>query len=213
MKEARIAVVNGNTLKKHIYIYIYTHTHTHTRTKKKKERKKRTDFVRARTRNYSARSYSPWENRRIPKDIEYPAFCRGKEKEGKKKKDTRKMADEMQIYSLHGEVNGAKVCRRSVSVSDRWSHVYARRRNSRWRWITWPGFKARSPPSRVTLTRRVLTPPPLSSSSLQVSHYIRILDRCDARACCPKYPRFDDRSRVAPQVRLRLTRTWCVLLW
>lgn len=29
------------------------------------------------------------------------------------------MADEMQIYSLHGEVNGVKVCRRSVPVSDR----------------------------------------------------------------------------------------------
>lgn len=31
----------------------------------------------------------------------------------------------------------AKVCRRSVSISDRWLHIRTRRRNSRWRWITW----------------------------------------------------------------------------
>lgn len=34
---------------------------------------------------------------------------------------------------------------------------------------------------------------------------IRILDRCDARACYPKYLRFDDRSRVAPQAPTSIT--------
>lgn len=40
-------------------------------------------------------------------------------KKRRKKREMGKMAKEMQIYSLHSEVNGAKVCRRSVSVSDR----------------------------------------------------------------------------------------------
>lgn len=76
----------------------------------------------ARTWNYSTR-YFPRESRRDLKDIEYPAFCQERKKR-KKETKMRKMADEMQIYSLHGKVNGAKVCRRSVSVSDRWSHTY-----------------------------------------------------------------------------------------
>lgn len=57
-------------------------------------------------------------------------------------------------------------CAEGQSPSATGDHTYARRRNSRWRWITWPGFKARSPPSRVALTRRASFPlPPLSIPS------------------------------------------------
>jgi len=160
----------------------------------------------ARTWNYSTR-YFPRESRRDLKDIEYPAFCQERKKK-KKETEMRKMADEMQIYSLHGKVNGAKVCRRSVSVSDRWSHTYIYTHKDgiqgggelpgrdlrlghhlpEWPWLVEPP----SPPAKYPTN-------------------IRILDRCDARACYPKYLRFDDRSRVAPQApRLRLTRTWRV---
>lgn len=114
----------------------------------------------------------------------------------------RKMADEMQIYSLHGEVNGGESVQK-VSLRQRQviTYIYAQRWNSRWRWITWPRFKARSPPSWVTLTRVEPPPPP---PPVKYPTNIRILDRCDARACCPKYLRFDDRSRAVPQApRLR----------
>lgn len=57
-----------------------------------------------------------------------PAFCQSKKKTEKKKKEKKpnkekkigKMADEMQIYSLHGEKStGAKVCAEKVSLRQR----------------------------------------------------------------------------------------------
>lgn len=51
---------------------------------------------------------------------------REKKKKKTKGKRCEKMADEMQMYSLHGEVNGAKVCAEGQSPSATGDHVYAR---------------------------------------------------------------------------------------
>lgn len=54
-------------------------------------------------------------------------------KKRRKKREMGKIAKEMQIYSLHSEVNCTRKCAEGQSPSATGDHTYARRRNSRWR--------------------------------------------------------------------------------
>lgn len=136
----------------------------------------------ARTWNYSTR-YFPRESRRDLKDIEYPAFCQERKKKKKRNGDAKNGGRDANIFASRQSQRGESV--QKVSLRQRqvitYIHIYAQRWNSRWRWITWSGFKARSPPSRVTLTRRA------SLSSRQVSHQ-------------HSYPWSMRRARVLPEI-------------
>lgn len=184
------------------------------------KKREQTDSIRARTRNYSARLFSVRDptgsqGHRIP-GLPFVRVKKKREKEKREKtqqeeKNAKNGGRDANIFASRRKVHGGESVRREgQSPSATGYHIHARRRNSRWRWITWSRFKVRSPPFRVTLTRRAPLPvllfllllllhallPLLPPRFPLVSLYICILDRCDARASRPKYPQLCDQSRV-----------------
>ena len=145
--------------------------------KRNKRRKKRTDSIRARTQNYFARLYSSWENQRgISRTSNTCPFVE-KKRRNKKTERWEKWRTRCKYIRFTAKSTGRK-CAEGQSPSATGDHIYVRRRNSRWRWITWSGFKARSPPSRMSLTRRA------SSAFIEypIGTLVSLIDATRARA-------------------------------
>lgn len=171
------------------------------------------DSARARTWHYSTRLFSTRESARSQGHWISRPFVRGKKRKEKKTKDAKNGGRDANIFASRRSQRGESVQRRSVSVSDRWSHIhiymyiediYAQRWNSRWRWITWPRFKARSPPSRVTLTRRASLSSPLPSIP---PTFVSLIDATRARVTRNICGSTIDHARPSQTPRLRLTPT------